>query len=128
MNVDKCYGCDRNCLTKNICYELSCNLCGEKYIGETGRFKRHRIWEHYQSVKQQNSCTAMGKHYIGTHCDLQHIPEKPFDVSLKNRCKEYVDRQLWQSVLIKRENPVLNVQLAENYDDGDWIKNTWKIL
>ena len=114
-------------MTKNICYELCCNTCGDKYIGETGRFKRNRVWEHYQSVQHTNSNTAMGKHYGEKHGDIS-IPEQPFKVTIKRRCKDYVERQIWQSVLIKRENPVLNTQLAETRAEGEWVKNTWRIL
>ena len=126
-NADTCYQCDANCMTKNICYELCCNSCGDKYIGETGRFKRNRIWEHFQSVQHANNNTAMGKHYREKHGDIP-IPEQPFNVTIKRRCKDYVERQIWQSVLIKRENPVLNTQLAETRAEGEWVKNTWRIL
>ena len=47
---------------------------------------------------------------------------------VRKRCKDYVDRQLWQSVLIKRENPEINTQLSESVKEGDWIKYTWKLM
>ena len=90
-------------------------------------YKRHRVWEHYQSVQQRTASTAMGKHYIEKHTELTDV-KQPFKVTVKRQCKDYVDRQLWQSVLIKRQNPKLNVQLAENRAEGDWVKNTWKIM
>ena len=34
---------------------------------------------------------------------------------------------VWQSVLIKYENPSINVQLADNHLDGEWKKRTWQI-
>ena len=102
-------------------------MCQEKYIGETGRFKRTRIWEHYQSVRNGNNNTAMGKHYMEKHADST-IPESPFKVEIKRRCRDYVERQIWQSVLIKRENPILNTQLSEIRSEGEWVKNTWGII
>ena len=39
-SATKCYKCDANCMSKSICYELLCNICKEKYDGETGRLNR----------------------------------------------------------------------------------------
>ncbi len=111
-------------MTKNICYQLTCNVCDKAYIGETGRFKRNRNWEHYnKSVKDHNKSTAMGKHYIEEHPYIPR-PKVPYDFNLRQRCRDYVDRQLWQSVLIKRENPAINTQLAETLNERDWVKHT----
>ena len=97
------------------------------YIGETDRFKRSRAWEHYKSVRDGNKSTAMGKHYLEEHADIS-TPNIPFRFIVRKRCKDYVDRQLWQSVLIKRENPEINTQLSESVNEGDWIKYTWKLM
>ena len=123
----KCYQCDKACMTKNICYQLKCNICQQTYIGETGRFKRSRTWEHYKAVRDKNNTTAMGKHYQEEHPDIP-CPSAPFELTVRRRCKDFVDRQLWQSVLIKRENPKINTQLSESVGEGDWRKYTWKIM
>jgi len=123
----KCYQCDRSCMIKNICYQLKCQICNKSYIGETGRFKRTRAWEHFKSVRDGNKSTAMGKHYLEEHADIT-TPNVPFQFIVRKRCKDYVDRQLWQSVLIKRENPEINTQLSESVKEGDWIKYTWKLM
>ena len=123
----KCYQCDKSCMTKNICYQLKCTICQQTYIGETGRFKRTRTWEHYKSVRDGNKSTAMGKHYLEEHPDTP-CPKDPFEITVRRRCKDFVDRQLWQSVLIKRENPNIDTQLSELAGDGDWIKYTWKLM
>ena len=70
---------------------------------------------------------AMGKHYQEDHSDIPP-PNVPFLFTIRKRCRDYVDRQLWQSVLIKRENPAINTQLSENVGEGDWIKHTWKLM
>ena len=123
----KCYQCDKTCMTKNICYQLKCNICQQTYIGETGRFKRSRTWEHYKAVRDKKNTTAMGKHYLEEHPDIP-CPSNPFKLTVRKRCKDFVDRQLWQSVLIKRENPSINTQLSESVAEGDWIKYTWKLM
>ena len=114
-------------MVKNICYELTCNLRNKRYIGETGRCKRYRNWEHYRSVKEKTRDTAMGKHYLTDH-PSDPIPDEPYKFKTKQRCRDYVDRQIWQSVLIKREIPELNVQLSELQREGEWVKNTWNII
>ena len=114
-------------MTKNICYQLTCNVCKKRYIGETGRYKRHRNWEHYKSVRDHTKSTAMGKHYLTDHPHMPR-PKEPYTFKTRQRCNDFVDRQLWQSVLIKRECPDLNVQLSEIQNEGDWVKNTWKLM
>ena len=66
-SATKCYKCDANCMSKSICYELLCNICKEKYDGETGRLNRLRKWEHYRSAIKGNGSTAMGAHYRDKH-------------------------------------------------------------
>ena len=65
--------------------------------------------------------------HIEEHADIT-TPNIPFQFIVRKRCKDYVDRQLWQSVLIKRENPEINTQLSESVKEGDWIKYTWKLM
>ena len=55
--------------------------------------------------------------------------ERKFGHDRQNtQCHQSADRQIWQSFLLKGENPVLNTQLAETRAEGEWIKNTWQIL
>ena len=89
--------------------------------------KRNRNWEHFKSVQGETRDTAMGKHYLAQHADTP-IPREPFKLTVKQRCKDFVDRQIWQSVLIKREQPELNTQLSELHEEGDWLKSTWRII
>ena len=126
QNDNKCYQCDRGMNKKN-CYQLTCNVCEKRYIGETGRFKRHRNWEHYKSVRDYTRATAMGKHYLTDH-PYMPMPREPYKFTTRQKCKDYVDRQLWQSTLIKREFPELNTQLSEIHTEGEWVKNTWKLM
>ena len=51
-----CRACDAGmkngeCLSKNVVYCVSCALCGELYVGETGRPVRKRIQEHFRDAR-----------------------------------------------------------------------------
>ena len=122
----KCYDCDNMCMQKNIAYKLTCNICGEEYCGETGRFKRNRCWEHFKSVKDRNKKTAMGEHYLMSHPNLKDIPAEPFKFEVLKICKDYTDRMIWQSLYIKQMIPKINTQLSPEVDS--WQKTTWAII
>ena len=107
-----CYDCNDNCMVKNIVYLLTCTLCDAQYVGESGRPKRHRIWEHYRSVINGSTSTAMGAHFASNHRGV--IPTRPFEVEILKTCKDYVDRQLQQAVYITHLQPALNTQLASS--------------
>ena len=120
-----CYDCNKICMKKNIAYKLTCTICGEKYCGETGRYKRNRCWEHVKSVRNRNTDTAISKNYRLKHQDCI-IPTEPFKFQILRVCKDYTDRLLWQSLYIKTLNPEINTQLA--YDTDSWQKTTWAII
>jgi hypothetical protein len=120
-----CYQCDQQCMTKNLVYLLTCNLCQQKYAGETGRCKRTRCWEHFKSVTNDNDKTAMGKHYLAHHADAD-AQLTPFKFEVLKVCKDYTERMLWQSLYIKELSPEINKQLSN--DTESWTKNTWSIM
>ena len=75
--------------------------------------------------------SAMRKHYIANHPGVD-IPKEPFKVQLLKKCKDFVDRQISQSVYIKHLRPEINVQLSDKQktemrEQGIWVKNNWKI-
>ena len=117
-----CYVCKLNgnsdsCMKKNVVYLLECSICNKAYIGETGRLFRVRMREHFRSVTECNGDNAMGSHYLDEH-RIEHIPDFPFKCKILKRCRDYVDRRLWQSIEIKHRQPYINFQLmrTENYD------------
>ena len=78
-HVRKCYLCEGvDCMRKNFCYQLTCTECSQTYVGESGRFYRNRMWEHFKSVKGCNRDTAMGGHYQESHAEIE-TPEVPFE-------------------------------------------------
>ena len=57
------------------------------------------------------TCTHMCTHTAYTaHCIIQSVTYG-----------------LWQSVLIKRLKPEINVQLSQNQDNDSWTKTTWML-
>ena len=128
-HAGKCYLCEGvNCMKKNFCYLLTCTECSQTYVGESGRFYRNRMWEHYKSVKSGNRDTAMGSHYQDSHADIE-TPDVPFEHKVLRSCKDYPDRLIGQSVFIKYLAPEINTQHSmEREQNGGWVKNTWQVL
>ena len=106
----------------NFVYLLICALCLDEYTGESGRLFRSRMREHYLSVIHGKSDNAMGAHYLQCHSDrLSDLPELPFTCRLIRKCKDFVDRKLWQSIDIKHRQPAINKQLGETREHNlDW--------
>jgi hypothetical protein len=126
QSESKCYDCGDLCMQKNIAYKLKCTICKAEYCGESGRFKRNRCWEHFKSVRDRNTTTAMGKHYLISHPDIDVIPTEPFEFEVLKVCKDFADRMIWQSFYIKEYLPIINTQLSPEVDS--WQKTTWAIM
>ena len=45
-----------------VVYETECQVCGERYIGETGRSLGERVEEHEKSVAKSDSKSAFSQH------------------------------------------------------------------
>ena len=113
-------------MKKNVTYKLTCNICNAEYVGETGRFKRNRCWEHYKSVVDHNNKTAMGKHFQLSHPNIGELPAEPFKFEVLKVCRDFADRMLWQSLYIKHYTPCINTQLSPEVES--WHKTTWAIM
>ena len=95
------------CHTKNVVYELTCNQCQEKYVGETSRPVRLRYNEHLRDGINRTPGTPIGEHFR-TH----HQEQPPSDTSLTakviRRCQDEADRRIAESVTIRENRPTLN--------------------
>ena len=110
-----CYVClsqenPTNCMLKNYVYLLTCSICKEQYVGESGRLFRKRMREHFLSVANKTSEHAMGAHFAKYHSG-ENINNLPFECELLRKCKDFVDRKLWQSIEVKERKPAINKQL-----------------
>ena len=113
-------------MSKSVCYELECTICRDNYDGETGRINRLRKWEHFKFAINFNGSTAMGGHYRDKHKGDDIPEEGPFKAKILRKCRDYIDRMIWQSIYIRENSPKINVQL--NKKEGEWEKNTWDLL
>ena len=62
--------------------------------------------EHFLSVANKTSEHAMGAHFTKFHSG-ENIDSLPFECELLQRCKDFVDRKLWQSIEIKERKPAI---------------------
>ena len=67
--ISKGVGCSK----RGVVYEITCNLCGEKYQGETDRPLNHRIKERIRACRNPQSYpnNALGHHFLTVHPTCQ---------------------------------------------------------
>ena len=51
-----------NCLSKNIIYIIECKACGDKYVGETGRCLKDRMFNHISDIRR-NKNGPVSRHF-----------------------------------------------------------------
>ena len=122
-----CYVClsqenPTHCMVKNYVYLLTCSICREQYVGESGRLFRVRMREHFLSVANKASDHAMGAHFAKCHSG-ENIDTLPFECELIRKCKDFVDRKLWQSIEVKERRPAINKQLMACRE----FNTSWKL-
>ncbi|VDO77488.1 unnamed protein product [Heligmosomoides polygyrus] len=61
------WGKEGDCTVSGVVYLISCQACGEEYIGETGRSLHVRIKEHLDGKEKLRASTALGYHRINSH-------------------------------------------------------------
>lgn len=108
------------CTDKNVVYELTCTLCGEKYIGESKRPIRLRFNEHLRSAINETKLTPIGDHFASCHQDLskdEKIKSPPLKVKILTRAKDHPDRKIAESMYIRNVRPKLNDNMS-----------SWRIL
>ena len=109
-------------MVKNYVYLLTCSICREQYVGESGRLFRVRMREHFLSVANKASDHAMGAHFAKCHSG-ENIDTLPFECELIRKCKDFVDRKLWQSIEVKERRPAINKQLMACRE----FNTSWKL-
>ena len=115
------------CHQKNVVYELTCNICQHKYIGETKRELHHRLNEHFKALKDKRTETsAVAEHFVNNH-PTKEIINFPFTVKILNKCRDMPDRCIREACNIRKRQPKLNRNegwstLAMNFGDANNFK------
>jgi hypothetical protein len=108
------------CDLRNIVYVLQCNECLKfnietnahsdlgKYIGETGRQLKIRIYEHMNAIRK-NDCkgSAMVDHFNDVHASID-IQDRTFTVNLLDKCNGFLDRKILEAINIFNFKPDIN--------------------
>ena len=80
-----------------VIYRLKCKVCGESYIGETGRCLCTRITEH------KKTGTALREHVLKTKHDIDWD-----GVEVVSDESNFLQRKIKESINIRKEDPKLN--------------------
>ncbi|KAK6763170.1 hypothetical protein RB195_023762 [Necator americanus] len=56
------YGREGDCMISGVVYRITCRLCGDDYIGETGRPLCIRVKEHLDGLAKSKTFTPLGAH------------------------------------------------------------------
>ena len=94
------------CSKRGVVYEIICNLCGEKYQGETDRPLNNRIAEHIRAARNLQSYpnNALGHHYNTAHPNCQ----VDINVVILDIQRNSLKRKLSEALYISRSKPSLN--------------------
>ena len=107
-----CKVCNRldkySCIVTGVVYKLVCKLCGEIYVGETGRTAYDRLSEHMnytenptrKSYKEQ----TLAQHMVTRHPDLK--PDLEFEILFIER--NTLLRKIKEAYCIRTLGPTLN--------------------
>ena len=96
------------CQLKGTVYLVTCEGCGQRYVGETMRPLHKRMDEHVRALRNPASYPKSG---FSRHRVLHHQREAPpaLKVSVIHRTKEApLERKLLEAIAIKRLSPEIN--------------------
>ena len=104
--------CCTKCDTRLFVYALTCIVCGEQYIGQSCRFPHTRIYEHCQSLKNQEDDKSIATHFLEDHQDLDNKMHD-FDFKILKYCKDYLEMIIIEAELIKKYDPAINKYMGK---------------
>ena len=82
---------------KSGIYEISCQNCNAKYIGQCGRNIGSRINEHKKSIADRRNCTGFSEHCITAKHNIDKDVSKILKVCNKGRLMN-----AWENLMIKK--------------------------
>ena len=86
------------CSSKNLIYCLTCDKCGEQYIGETERELKERIQEHLGYIRNSKLNQATGEHF---NLDGHFIFDMKVTVIEKLHKTDRATREIRESMYIR---------------------------
>ena len=99
---------DKTCKAKNVIYHITCNLCQEQYIGETGRTAYDRLIEHFNYANNPTAKSykdkTFAKHYTTEHKNLK--PD--FTYQILDQESNILLRKIKEARYILKNNPKIN--------------------
>ena len=102
-----CIHSSGTCKLKGVVYEIECSECGEKYIGETGRFLVERIKEHLSDLRHyENRSGPWAVHRRDSHAGT----DIEIKVSVRAVEQRLQERKIKEAMLIKTERPSVNAR------------------
>ena len=103
-----------SCRGTGVTYELVCQACKSKYVGETSRSAYIRGREHFHALKWREESSVMWKHC----CERHERNEVSFVMNVTGIfCDDLMLRQITESVLINKveEGELINSKNECNY-------------
>jgi hypothetical protein len=88
----------------NVVYEIPCGSCEVRYIGETGRRLRDRLYEHKTAIRK---CDAKASALVEHVVTEDHLPAWD-KVRVLRGCSSYFQRKWAEAVEIRTHPTVLN--------------------
>ena len=98
-----------DCSVKGVVYKITCNLCGEFYVGETSRPVHDRFLEHRQAATTPHKHPNNG---IACHYFEKHIGTSPtlnLEI-LTSGTTNTITRKIKEAAYIKKLKPSLNAK------------------
>ena len=86
------------CNTKNVIYCLSCDKCGQQYIGQTARELKDRIKDHLGYIRNRKLNEATGEHF---NLDGHFIYDMKVKVIEKLHKTDRATREIRESMYIQ---------------------------
>lgn len=110
--------CDHRCIcqsrhichTKNIVYLITCNLCGQKYIGESQRMVITRLLEHCQQSQSE-----VFKHFQQNHNTMPAININFEWRILKANFHSTAHRKVYEKEQILIKKPAINIHFRQRH-------------
>ena len=101
------------CSTKGAVYLVTCELCGQRYCGETERSLHARLMEHRQAARNPRSHpdNAIGQHYAAHHSNQSPT----LNFQLLDIQSKTVRRKIVEAIYILRESPEMNDRTELSY-------------